>query len=35
VTEVGPPAAVGIPEITPAELSDNPTGNVPDTADQI
>ena len=30
VTEVGLPAAVGVPEITPLELSDSPAGNVPD-----
>ena len=29
VTEVGPPAAVGVPEITPLELSDSPAGSEP------
>jgi hypothetical protein len=35
VTEVGPPAAVGVPEITPLELIDNPIGNVPDAIVQL
>ena len=35
VTEVGPPAAVGVPEITPLELSDSPAGNEPDVIDQV
>ena len=30
VTEIELPAVVGIPEITPPPLSDNPKGNVPD-----
>ena len=30
VTEVGPLAAVGVPEMTPPELSVIPAGNVPD-----
>jgi len=29
VTEVGPPAVVGVPEITPPELRDNPAGKLP------
>ena len=29
VMEFGPPAVVGVPEITPLELSDNPTGKLP------
>jgi hypothetical protein len=35
VTEVGPPTAVGVPEITPLELSDNPVGNDPEVIDQV
>jgi hypothetical protein len=35
VMEVGPPAAVGVPEITPLELSDNPAGNDPEVIDQV
>ena len=35
VTAVGPPAAVGVPEITPPELNDNPAGNAPETSDQV
>lgn len=30
VTEVGPPVAVGVPEMTPLELNVIPAGNVPD-----
>ena len=30
VTEVGPPAVVGVPEITPLALSVSPAGNVPE-----
>jgi hypothetical protein len=30
IIEVGLPAAVGVPEITPLELRDNPVGRVPD-----
>ena len=33
--EVGPPAVVGVPEITPLELSDSPLGNVPEDIDQV
>jgi hypothetical protein len=35
VTEAGPPAVVGVPEITPPELSDNPAGNVPEAIDHV
>ena len=35
VTAVGPPAVVGVPEITPLALSDNPAGNVPEATDQV
>ena len=35
VTEVGPPAAVGVPEITPLELSDSPAGSEPELIDQV
>ena len=35
VMEVGPPAAVGVPEITPLELSDSPAGNDPEAIDQV
>ena len=35
VTAVGPPAVVGIPEITPLELRDNPAGNVPEVIVQV
>ena len=35
VTEVGPPAIVGVPEITPLELSDSPAGNVPEAIVQL
>ena len=35
LTEVGPPAVVGVPEITPLELSDSPAGNVPDAIVQL
>jgi hypothetical protein len=35
VTEVGPPAAVGVPEITPLELRESPAGNVPDAIVQV
>ena len=35
VTELGPPAVVGMPEMTPTELSDNPAGSVPDVNAQI
>jgi hypothetical protein len=35
VTEVGPPAVVGVPEITPLELSDNPAGKVPEAIDHV
>jgi hypothetical protein len=30
VIEVGPPAVIGVPEITPLELRYNPEGNVPE-----
>jgi hypothetical protein len=29
------PAVVGVPEITPAELSDNPAGRAPELIDQV
>ena len=29
------PAAVGVPEMTPLELSDNPAGNIPEAIDQV
>ena len=32
---VGPPALVGVPEITPEELKDNQEGNDPETIDQL
>jgi hypothetical protein len=35
VMEVGPPAAVGVPETTPLELSDSPAGSEPETIDQV
>ena len=35
VTEIGPPTAAGVPEITPLELSDSPAGNAPVTIDQV
>jgi hypothetical protein len=35
VIEVGPPVMVGVPKITPSELIVNPTGNVPETIDQV
>ena len=36
VMEVGPPAVVGVPEITPVDaLRDRPLGNVPDVIDQV
>jgi hypothetical protein len=35
VIEVGPPAVVGVPEITPLELRDNPAGNVPEAIDHV
>ena len=35
VMEVGPPAVVGVPEITPLELSDNPAGKVPEVIVQV
>ena len=35
VTAVGPPAVVGVPEITPLALSDNPAGNVPEAIDHV
>ena len=35
VTEVGSPAVVGVPEITPLELRDNPEGNVPEVIVQV
>ena len=35
VTEVGPPAVVGAPEITPLALSDNPSGKAPEMIDQV
>ena len=35
VTEVGPPAAAGIPEITPPELNNNPAGKGPEAIDQV
>jgi hypothetical protein len=34
ITEVGPPAIVGVPEMVPLELSDKPAGNVPEDNDQ-
>lgn len=30
VTEIGPPTVVGVPEIMPLELSDNPVGSAPE-----
>ena len=35
VAEFGPPAVVGVPEITPLELSDRPGGNVPEAMVQV
>ena len=35
VMDVGPPAVVGVPEITPLELSDSPAGNVPEAIVQV
>jgi hypothetical protein len=35
LTDVGPPAVVGIPEITPPELRDNPAGSVPEAIVQV
>jgi hypothetical protein len=35
VIEVGPPAVVGVPEITPLELSDRPAGKAPEVIDQV
>ena len=35
VMEVGPPAVVGVPEITPLEPSDSPAGNDPEAIDQV
>ena len=35
VTEVGPPAVVGVPEITPLELRESPVGNVPEAIVQL
>jgi hypothetical protein len=35
VTEVGPPAVVGVPEITPLELSDSPADKVPEAIVQV
>ena len=35
VTEVGPTAVVGVPEITPLALSVRPAGNVPEAIVQL
>ena len=36
VMEVGPPAVVGVPEMTPVDaLRDRPLGSVPDVIDQV
>jgi hypothetical protein len=35
VTEVGLSAVVGVPEITPLELSDSPAGNEPEGISQV
>ena len=35
VKEPGPPVVVGVPEITPPELSDSPAGNVPEVTAQV
>jgi hypothetical protein len=33
--EVGPPAEVGVPEITPLELNESPAGSVPEVIRQV
>ena len=35
VTEVGPPAVVGVPEMTPLELSESPAGRDPEEIAQV
>ncbi len=35
VMEVGPPAVVGVPEMTPLELSDSPAGNIPEVTAHV
>ena len=35
VMEVGPPEFVGVPEITPLALSDNPGGKAPEMIVQV
>ena len=35
VIEAGPPVVVGVPEITPLEISVSPAGSVPEAIDQV